>query len=81
MSLDRGLWVFRSIYDNPKIAYRSGHLMMEISKQAIRQAKFQNSAFAIVVSANKFIATIRNAEKCRCYKRRNQFDRAKVDRS
>ena len=184
MSLDRGLWVFRSIYDNPKIAYRSGHLMMEISlrneemndhlsllqgyaakrklaelfqsegfvqenqppiaivghefvpavqtgikqtrkslresrcrhlrmdratsslgspviivqvrshspdwgscfwmepaNQAIRQAKFQNSAFAIVVSANKFIATIRNAEKCRCYKRRNQFDRAKVDRS
>jgi hypothetical protein len=54
---------------------------MEQAKQAIRQAKFQNSAIAIVVSANKFIATIRNAEKCRCYKRRNQFDRAKVDRS
>jgi len=31
MSLDCGLWVFRSIYYNPKIAYRSGHLMMEIS--------------------------------------------------
>ena len=31
MSLDYRLWVFCSIYYNPKIAYRSGHLMMEIS--------------------------------------------------
>ena len=31
MSLDCRLWVFRSIYYSPKIAYRSGHLMMEIS--------------------------------------------------
>jgi hypothetical protein len=31
ISFDHRLWVFRSIYYNPKIAYRSGHLLIEIS--------------------------------------------------
>jgi len=28
LSLDHRLWVFRSIYYNPQIAYRSGNLIM-----------------------------------------------------
>jgi len=37
--------------------------------------------YQFLCSANEFITTTRNAEKCRCYRRRNQCDRTKVNRS